>query len=106
MIISSCLSDACLRPGLLDHSELFEESPYRVILGFSARRIFRWILTLSLNLYNKKKSPERQIACAAEEILRTKKALYILSIWVGFGWWESEDVQGQKDFDHSSRQGL
>jgi hypothetical protein len=21
-----------------------------------------------------------------------KKALYILSIWVGFGWWESEDI--------------
>jgi len=27
---------------------------------------------------------------------RDKKALYILSIWVGFGWWESEDTQGQK----------
>jgi hypothetical protein len=23
---------------------------------------------------------------------QTKKALYILSIWVGFGWWESEDI--------------
>jgi hypothetical protein len=21
-----------------------------------------------------------------------KKALYILSIWVGFGWWELEDI--------------
>jgi hypothetical protein len=21
-----------------------------------------------------------------------KKALYILSVWVGFGWWESEDI--------------
>ncbi len=25
-------------------------------------------------------------------IRRNKKALYILSIWVGFGWWESEDI--------------
>jgi hypothetical protein len=24
--------------------------------------------------------------------LQIKKALYILSIWVGFGWWESEDI--------------
>ena len=28
--------------------------------------------------------------------LQIKKALYILSIWVGFGWWESEDIQGYK----------
>jgi len=27
-----------------------------------------------------------------EEILKVKKALYILSVWVGFGWWESEDI--------------
>ena len=25
-------------------------------------------------------------------IKKNKKALYILSIWVGFGWWESEDI--------------
>jgi len=26
------------------------------------------------------------------QIKENKKALYILSIWVGFGWWESEDI--------------
>jgi hypothetical protein len=24
--------------------------------------------------------------------LRIKKALHILSVWVGFGWWELEDI--------------
>ena len=31
-----------------------------------------------------------------ERNFRNKKAPYILSILVGFGWWESEDIQGEK----------
>jgi len=53
------------------------------------------MLTFSLNLYkavdsivihttgNSNPSPKKGAI---------KKALYILSIWVGFGWWESEDI--------------
>jgi hypothetical protein len=27
-----------------------------------------------------------------QQVFFIKKALYILSVWVGFGWWESEDI--------------
>jgi hypothetical protein len=52
------------------------------------------ILTPSHHLYKKgnKSLPHG-------ETLEVKKALYILSVWVGFGWWESEDIQGRKNSD-------
>jgi hypothetical protein len=28
----------------------------------------------------------------SDKLFGQKKTLYILSIWVGFGWWESEDI--------------
>jgi hypothetical protein len=56
----------------------------------------RWILTLSPNLYNKKKNEKSRSSIPSERNFKNKKAPYILSIWVGFGWWESEDIQGKK----------
>ncbi len=75
-----------------DHNKLYQESPSGAILKLSAR----WILTFSLNLYNKKKIGKSRSSMPSGRKSKNKKALYILSIWVGFGWWESEDIQGRK----------
>jgi hypothetical protein len=38
------------------------------------------------------KAVRKSRALNLSQIRENKKALYILSIWVGFGWWESEDI--------------
>lgn len=60
--------------------------PRALSVGTKAEFLGMWV---SPNVDDPRKLQEGQ------DPQKEKKALRILSIWVGFGWWELEDTQGQ-----------